>query len=149
LNLLQEIRREFHIAYIYVTHDLSVASYIGDKIAIMYLGKIMERGAVKDVILNPAHPYSQALISAVPTPNPLRMRKRRILPGEPGSPINSPPGCLFAPRCIFAKKKCTEVEPPLEEIEKGHFISCWYPPGPLDLDYDPADQIRSAAEGSN
>ncbi|MFX0205084.1 MAG: ABC transporter ATP-binding protein [Candidatus Hodarchaeota archaeon] len=149
LNLLQDIRREFNIAYIYITHDLSVASYIGDKIAIMYLGKVMERGSIKQVIHGAVHPYSIALISAVPSPNPTRMRKREILPGEPGSPINPPPGCLFAPRCKFAQKKCTTEEPPLEEITDGHFVSCWFPRPPLDLEVDPAEIIRQAARKPN
>ena len=105
LTLLQKIRHQYKIAYIYITHDLAVASYIGDKIAIMYLGKVVEKGSIEQVIHGAVHPYSQALISAVPSPDPPRMRKRRVLPGEPGSPINPPPGCLFAPRCIFAKKK--------------------------------------------
>ncbi|MHA2095638.1 MAG: oligopeptide/dipeptide ABC transporter ATP-binding protein [Candidatus Hodarchaeales archaeon] len=145
LTLLQKIRKEFQIAYIYVTHDLSVASYIGDKIAIMYLGKVMEKGTIDQVIHGAVHPYSRALISAVPSPNPTRMRKREILPGEPGNPINPPPGCLFSPRCKFAKQKCFSEEPPLEEIETGHFSSCWFPQPPLNLDFDPSDSLRQAA----
>ncbi|MHA1994163.1 MAG: ABC transporter ATP-binding protein [Candidatus Hodarchaeales archaeon] len=145
LNLLQKIRKEFQIAYIYVTHDLSVASYIGDKIAIMYLGKVMEKGSIKQVIHGAVHPYSRALISAVPSPNPTRMRKREILPGEPGNPINPPPGCLFSPRCKFAKQKCFSEEPPLEEVEQGHFSSCWFPQSPLNLDFDPSESLRQAA----
>jgi peptide/nickel transport system ATP-binding protein len=142
LNLLEKIRREFHIAYIYVTHDLSVASYIGDKIAIMYLGKIMEKGTIEQVIHGSVHPYSQALISAVPSPDPTSLRKRKVLPGEPGSPINTPPGCLFAPRCEFAQDKCRKEEPPLEELEPGHWVSCWFPRSPLRLGFDPADSLR-------
>ncbi|MFX0049921.1 MAG: ABC transporter ATP-binding protein [Candidatus Hermodarchaeota archaeon] len=149
LSLLQNIRRQYHIAYIYITHDLSVASYIGDKIAIMYLGKVMEKGSIDQVIHGAVHPYSKALISSVPLPNPALDRKREILPGEPGTPINPPPGCLFAPRCKYAQKKCQEEEPPLDEIEKGHYKSCWFPQPPLDLGYDPADRIREAAEQSN
>ncbi len=146
LNLLQKIRSEFQIAYIYVTHDLSVASYIGDKIAIMYLGKVMEKGSIKQVIHGAIHPYSRALISAVPSPNPTRMRKREILPGEPGSPINPPPGCLFSPRCKYAKQKCFSEEPPLEEVEPGHFSSCWFPQEPLKLDFDPRDTLIEASQ---
>lgn len=146
LNLLENIRREFHIAYIYVTHDLSVASYIGDKIAIMYLGKIMEKGSIKHVIHNSVHPYSQALISAVPSPDPTTDRKRKILPGEPGSPINTPPGCLFAPRCEYAQEKCRQDEPPLEEIEPGHWVSCWFPREPLKITYDLAHELKSKAK---
>ncbi|MFX1577014.1 MAG: ABC transporter ATP-binding protein [Promethearchaeota archaeon] len=142
LNLLERIRREFHIAYIYVTHDLSVASYIGDKIAIMYLGKIMEKGSIDQVIHGSVHPYSQALISAVPSPDPTSLRKRKVLPGEPGSPINTPPGCLFAPRCEFAQDKCRQEEPPLEELEPGHWVSCWFPRPPLRLEFDPAASLR-------
>ncbi|MFX1282782.1 MAG: ABC transporter ATP-binding protein [Promethearchaeota archaeon] len=149
LNLLESIRRKYHIAYIYITHDLSVASYIGDSIAIMYLGKVMEKGSIKQVIHGAVHPYSKALISSVPAPNPVRQKKREILPGEPGSPINPPPGCLFAPRCKYVQNKCTIQEPPLEEIEKGHFVSCWFPRPPIDLGTDPADLIRQAAEKTN
>lgn len=146
LNLLERIRREFHIAYLYVTHDLSVASYIGDKIAIMYLGKIMEKGTIKEVIHNSVHPYSQALISAVPSPDPTIDRKRKILPGEPGSPINTPPGCLFAPRCEYAQEKCHRDEPPLEEVSTGHWVSCWYPQPPLKLAFDPAAVLKKKAK---
>ncbi|UCG03876.1 MAG: ABC transporter ATP-binding protein [Candidatus Heimdallarchaeota archaeon] len=149
LTLLQDIRRKFHIAYLYITHDLSVASYIGDKLAIMYLGKVMEKGSIKQIIHGAVHPYSAALISAVPTPDPTRMRKREILPGEPGSPINPPPGCLFASRCKYAQKKCVDQEPPLEEISKGHYVSCWFPRPPLDLETDPAEVLKQAAEKSN
>jgi peptide/nickel transport system ATP-binding protein len=149
LTLLQKIRREYQIAYVYVTHDLSVASYIGDKIAIMYLGKVMEKGSISQVIHGAVHPYSRALISAVPSPNPTLLRKREILPGEPGSPINPPPGCLFAPRCTLATSKCKSQEPPLEEIEKGHFASCWHPQPPLELNFEPADTLRQAASVQN
>lgn len=146
LNLLENIRKEFHIAYIYITHDLSVASYIGDKIAIMYLGKIMEKGTIDQVIHGSIHPYSQALISAVPSPDPTVQRKRKVLPGEPGSPINSPPGCLFAPRCEFAQDKCRQDEPVLEEIEPGHWVACWYPQPPLRLGFDPAATLKEKAK---
>jgi peptide/nickel transport system ATP-binding protein len=146
LNLLENIRREFHIAYIYVTHDLSVASYIGDKIAIMYLGKIMEKGSIEQVIHGSVHPYSQALISAVPSPDPTVQRKRKVLPGEPGSPINTPPGCLFASRCEFAQDKCRKDEPPLEELEPDHWVSCWFPRQPLRLGFDPAAQLKEKAK---
>jgi oligopeptide/dipeptide ABC transporter ATP-binding protein len=146
LNLLEKIRREFHIAYIYVTHDLSVASYIGDKIGIMYLGKIMEKGTINQVIHGSVHPYSQALISAVPSPDPTSQRKRKVLPGEPGSPINTPPGCLFAPRCEFAQDKCRQDEPPLEELEPGHWVSCWFPRPPLRLGFDPAAKLKEKAK---
>ncbi|MFW9904660.1 MAG: ABC transporter ATP-binding protein [Candidatus Thorarchaeota archaeon] len=148
LNLLQKIQHKFRIAYIYITHDLSIASYIGNKIAIMYLGKIMEKGSIKQIIHGAVHPYSTALISAVPTPDPTKMRKREVLPGEPGTPINPPPGCLFASRCKYVQKKCKEQEPPLEEVEKGHFVSCWFPRPPLNLG-DPADLIKQAAKDSN
>ncbi len=149
LSLLQEIRREFHIAYAYITHDLSVASYIGDKIAIMYLGKVMEKGTIQRVIHSSVHPYSQALISSVPSPDPTRMRKRQVLPGEPGSPINTPPGCLFAPRCAYAQDKCRREEPQLEEVDKGHWVACWYPRPPLDIAVDPAELLKEAAKSKN
>ncbi|MFX1506457.1 MAG: ABC transporter ATP-binding protein [Promethearchaeota archaeon] len=147
LNLLMDIRHKFHIAYIYITHDLSVASYIGDKIAIMYLGKVMEKGSIKQIIHGAVHPYSTALISSVPSPDPTRLRKREILPGEPGTPINPPPGCLFASRCKYVQRKCKEQEPQLEEVEKGHFVACWFPRPPLDIG-DPADILRQAAKSN-
>ncbi|MHA2092236.1 MAG: ABC transporter ATP-binding protein [Candidatus Kariarchaeaceae archaeon] len=146
LNLLEDIRHKYHIAYMYITHDLAVASYIGDKIAIMYLGKVMEKGSIKQVIHNAVHPYSQALISAVPSTDPTRQRKRQILPGEPGSPINTPPGCLFAPRCIYARQKCTVEEPPLMEMSPGHHYACWYPQDPVESAVDPESLIRAAEQ---
>ncbi|MFW9993497.1 MAG: ABC transporter ATP-binding protein [Candidatus Odinarchaeota archaeon] len=126
LNLLLEQRRMFNTAYLFITHDLAVAAYIGDRIAVMYLGKIVELGPA-DVIANKAaHHYTYALIQAVPTPEGKGL-SRKVLKGEPPSPINPPSGCRFHPRCPSAQAKCSVEEPPLETIGKEHRVACWFP----------------------
>jgi peptide/nickel transport system ATP-binding protein len=127
LQLMLDIRKSRNISYIFITHDLAVASYICDRIAVMYLGKIVESGEITKVINNPVHPYTRALIEAVPEPNPsnrLSLRKVDII-GEIPSAVNIPPGCRFHPRCPFAMDVCRREEPPFIEIEKGHYTSCW------------------------
>jgi len=146
LRLLEELRRKYHITYLYITHDLAVASYIGDKIAILYMGKVVEKGTIDDVIHGAVHPYSQALISSVPSPNPTKMRKRKVLRGEPGSPINPPPGCLFAPRCDYAQDICMEKEPELVNVDGDHFVACHFPQPPLEIAVEPAEVIKMAEE---
>jgi peptide/nickel transport system ATP-binding protein len=127
LNLLNSFREKYGVSYLYITHDLATARYIGDRIGIMYLGQIVETGPVEDVIQNPKHPYTQALISAIPIPDPEYARKKEIieLKGEIPSPINPPKGCRLHPRCPFAMDICSKKEPPVVEIEKGHKTSCW------------------------
>jgi len=124
INLFKELQREFHLTYLFIAHDLSVIKYISDRVAVMYLGKIVEI-APKDIFFqNTLHPYAQALISAVPVPNPDFKKKRIILKGDVPSPANPPEGCRFHPRCSKAMDVCSKKEPLLKEVEKNHFVAC-------------------------
>ena len=124
IDLMMELRKEFGLTYLFITHDLAVAKYISDRIAIMYLGKIVETGDKKEVFSNPLHPYTKALLSAVPVPDPERKRETVELKGEVPSAIQVPAGCRFHPRCPYAFAKCSEVEPQLIEIEGNHCAAC-------------------------
>ncbi|MDF9828289.1 oligopeptide transport system ATP-binding protein [Ereboglobus sp. PH5-10] len=121
LNLLSQLVRKMNLSLIFIAHDLSVVKHISDRVAVMYLGKIVELGPAVEVIEHPRHPYTRALISAIPTPNPdvERARKRIVLPGDPPSPINPPRGCAFHPRCPHAQERCQAAVPPLEKLEAG------------------------------
>jgi len=124
LELMMDLKREFDLTYLYITHDLATAKYICNRIAIMYLGKIVELGPLRDVYTDPRHPYTMALLSAVPVPDP-RSRRRRFIPkGEIPNPINPPPGCRFHPRCPYAQGICNEEEPQLVAVEEGHLVAC-------------------------
>lgn len=129
LNLLVRLIKEYSLTLLFISHDLSVIRHISDRIAVMYLGKIVETGANEQVYLHPAHPYTQALLSAVPVPDPdkEKNRQRIILKGEPPSPINPPSGCSFHPRCPYAQDKCVNVEPEFEPVEDGHMVACHFP----------------------
>jgi peptide/nickel transport system ATP-binding protein len=124
IDLMLQLRKELGLTYLFITHDLAVAKYISDRIAIMYLGKIIEMGSKENLFLNPMHPYTQALLSAVPVPDPNRKRKMVELKGEVPSAINIPSGCRFHPRCPYGKDECRDKEPQLIEIEKEHFVGC-------------------------
>ena len=124
IDLMLSFRKELGLTYLFITHDLAVAKYISDKIAIMYLGKIVEMSHKEPLFRNPVHPYTQALLSAIPVPNPERERKRIELTGEVPSAIDIPTGCRFHPRCHYRTDKCSEEEPQLTEVEKGHFVAC-------------------------
>jgi len=124
LELMSQLKEEFNLTYLFITHDLAVAKYISNRIAVMYLGKIVEMGTRDDIFLAPKHPYTIALLSAIPIPDPKVKRRRIELSGEVPSPINPPSGCRFHPRCPYAEKKCKEKEPQLMEIKKGHFVAC-------------------------
>ena len=124
IDLMLNLRKELGLTYLFITHDLAVAKYISDKIAIMYLGKIIELGEKAEIFSNPLHPYTQALLSAIPVPDPERKRKATELKGEVPSAINIPSGCRFHPRCPKAFSKCPIEEPFLLEIEKNHFVAC-------------------------
>ena len=124
INLFKELQREFHLTYLFIAHDLSVIKYISDRVAVMYLGKIVEIAPKNIFFQNTLHPYAQALVSAVPVPNPDFKKKRIILKGDVPSPANPPEGCRFHPRCSKAMDICSKKEPLLKEVEKNHFVAC-------------------------
>jgi oligopeptide transport system ATP-binding protein len=126
LNLLAQLVRTMGLSLVFIAHDLSVVKHISDRVAVMYLGKIVELGRAADVIGRPRHPYTRALISAIPMPDPdlERARKRIVLPGEPPSPINPPRGCAFHPRCPHAQERCQTAAPPLEKLEPAREVAC-------------------------
>ncbi len=124
LDLMMDLRKEFGVAYLFITHDLAVAKYISDEIAIMYLGKIMEMGKTRDLFREPLHPYTKALLSAIPVPTPGKSRERIKLRGEIPSAIDVPPGCRFHTRCPMRFDPCDKEEPGLKEIKPGHFVAC-------------------------
>lgn len=126
INLLQDLQRDHGLTYLFIAHDLSVVQHIADRVAVMYLGRIVEIGPARDVYADPIMPYTKALLSAVPRPVPGTHGHRIVLQGEPPSPANPPPGCVFYPRCGHPLKdvECTRVVPPLEEKTPGHFAAC-------------------------
>ena len=126
LSLLDELRVKRGIGFLYITHDISTAKYFSHKIAVMYAGKIVEYGPTREVIKNPLHPYTKALIAAVPDPDPEnRFKMRPVVPGEPPNPINPPTGCRFHPRCPYKFDPCDKEEPKLKEVEKNHYVACF------------------------
>ena len=125
LNLLLQLREKRGITILYITHDLATAAHFTDRIAVMYLGRIVEIGPTKDVLREPRHAYTQALLSVIPVPNPRQRRKRVILQGETPNPIDLPSGCRFQPRCPVASGECRQVEPELESVGPDHWASCF------------------------
>ncbi|MFW9974538.1 MAG: ABC transporter ATP-binding protein [Candidatus Thorarchaeota archaeon] len=126
LNLLLTLREELGLTYLFITHDLAVATYIADRIGIMYLGKILEIGPAHDVAFSPLHPYTRALISAVPSGDPTVKRRVESLKGEPPSPINVPSGCRFHPRCQYAQEICVREVPEDRDMGDNHFVACHF-----------------------
>lgn len=124
LKLMIDLKHEFNLTYLFITHDLATTKYICDRIAIMYLGKIFETGNIYDVYSNPKHPYTEALLSAVPIPDPKARRKHLIPGGEIPSPINPPPGCRFHPRCPHTMDICSKEEPELIDFGNNHLVAC-------------------------
>lgn len=126
INLMKDLQREFNFSLIMITHDLSLLGYVSDRIAVMYLGRIVEIAPCKELFTSPKHPYTFALMSAIPVPNPHIRQKRIILEGDVPSPTNPPLGCVFKPRCFQKREICEGAEvPPFLEVEKDHFVSCY------------------------
>lgn len=125
LNLMKELQRKMGLTYMFITHDLSVVNHFSDDIAVMYLGKLIEKAPSEELFAHPTHPYTQALLSAIPIPSLDKKRERILLKGEITSPIEPPKACRFAQRCPYATDRCRNEEPQLKEISKGHFVSCF------------------------
>lgn len=128
LNLMQDLQEELHLTYLFVSHDLSVIEYICDRVVVMYVGKIVEIAETDELFHNPQHPYSEALLSAVPKPDPRQRRRRQriVLEGDVADPANPPSGCYFHPRCRYATARCKSDAPALREITPGHLAACHY-----------------------
>src|SRR5512142_770782 len=129
LNLLEDLQNEFKLTYIFIAHDLGVVRHVSDRIAVMYLGKLVELSPAEELYERPIMPYTEALLSAVPIPDPdlARKRERIVLEGDVPSPINPPSGCRFHPRCRYATQVCKEIEPPLTDYGNGHLAACHHP----------------------
>jgi oligopeptide/dipeptide ABC transporter ATP-binding protein len=124
INLLMDLQREKNLSYLFIAHDLAVVEYISHRIAVMYLGRIVEFANKETLFTNPLHPYTEALLAAVPVPNPRIKRKKQLLQGDVPSPINPPPGCRFHTRCPYAEARCKVESPPLREVAPGHQVAC-------------------------
>jgi oligopeptide transport system ATP-binding protein len=145
LNLLEDLQNEFKLTYIFIAHDLGVVRHVSDRIAVMYLGKLVEVSPAEELYQRPIMPYTEALLSAVPIPDPdlAAARERIVLEGDVPSPINPPSGCRFHPRCRYATQVCSEVEPPLADYGSGHLAACHHP---LNVDQATLQRVNVAAD---
>ena len=126
INLLKDLQEEFGLTYLFISHDLAVVEHVSDRLAVMYLGKIVELAASSTIYRSPLHPYTQALLSASPIPDPTSRRNRIILRGDVPSPIDPPSGCHFHTRCIYAEEICSQQKPQLKEVGKNHLTACHF-----------------------
>ncbi len=125
LNILKDLQTEFNLTYLFIAHNMSVVEHISDRVAVMYLGKVVELASRQALFSDPLHPYTQALMSAIPIPDPHVRRQRILLPGDVPSPLNPPRGCRFHPRCPVAMEHCAVEEPRFQEVSPDHFAACW------------------------
>ncbi|MCW1968011.1 MAG: ABC transporter ATP-binding protein [Anaerolineae bacterium] len=125
LNLLKDLQKDFGLTYLFIAHNLAVVEHISDRVGVMYVGKMVELAPRDQIFADPLHPYTKALLSAIPMPDPTLKRDRMILQGDVPSPVNPPSGCRFHTRCPFAVEKCKHEEPPFKELKPGHFAACW------------------------
>lgn len=125
LNILKDLQKEFGLTYLFIAHNLSVVEHVSDRVAVMYLGKMVELATRDDLFREALHPYTQALMSAIPVPNPRLKRERTILKGDVPSPLNPPTGCRFHTRCPIAVSQCSQEEPQFKEVRPGHYVACW------------------------
>ena len=144
INLLRDLQRRMGLTYLFVAHDLSVVEHISNRVAVMYLGKIVELATSEALYRNPRHPYTVSLLSAIPVPDPHRRRRRIVLKGDVPSPARPPSGCRFHPRCFMAKEICSREEPPLREIAPGHWSACHFAE---QVDREAAAAVPPAAAG--
>jgi oligopeptide/dipeptide ABC transporter ATP-binding protein len=126
INLLEDLQEQFNLTYLFIAHDLSVVRHISDRVGVMYLGHLVEMAERNEIYRNPIHPYTKALLSAVPIPDPVldAQRERVLLTGEVPSPLNPPSGCVFHPRCPAANDTCSQILPELREVETDHYSAC-------------------------
>jgi peptide/nickel transport system ATP-binding protein len=126
LNLLQDLQAQYNLTYIFIAHDLSVVEYLSNRVAVMYVGKLVELADTEELYLNPRHPYTEALMSAVPKPDPRlnNVGKEIVLEGDVADPSNPPSGCYFHPRCQYAVERCSQEEPKLRDVGNGHLVAC-------------------------
>ncbi len=124
LNLLKRLQREMGLTYLFIAHDMSVVRFMSDTVGVMYLGLIVEKAAKADLFTRPLHPYTAALLAAVPVSDPRRAVHRELLEGDVPSPVTPPSGCRFHTRCAKAMRSCSEAEPPLREVQSGHLVAC-------------------------
>jgi peptide/nickel transport system ATP-binding protein len=126
LNLLKDLQEQMGLTYLFVAHDLSVVAHISDRVAVMYVGQIVELAPTAELFTHPRHPYTEALMSAIPRPDPRPREKRILLRGEVANPANPPSGCYFHPRCMYARDICSAEEPAFEEVSPGHYVKCHF-----------------------
>ncbi len=126
LNLIEDLQAQYDLTYLFIAHNMSVIRHICDEVAVMYVGKLVEHAETEELFSHPMHPYTEALLSAIPKPDPRAKPQHIVLEGDVPNPANPPTGCYFHPRCMYAKDVCSQEEPPLEEVQPGHWVSCHF-----------------------